>query len=67
MMSRYEALGVEVFATDGCTRLNSGSLQGADPCKKRTTVVILMIVAISMAMIGDIYSEKQVIPPSHKR
>lgn len=51
-------MGEQVYQTDGCSRLNAGGLAGANPCKKRNSVVILMIIAISTAMIGDIYSEK---------
>jgi len=45
----------------GCQRFANGVLEGADPCSKRRTVVILMIGAISCSMIGSIYSEKPIL------
>ena len=56
-----EITGTFMDYQDGCHRFNSGALVGADPCKKRNMIVFLMIGAISLSIIGDIYSEKPLV------
>ena len=52
---------------DGCHRFNSGAFidkedgTSANLCKKRSTIIVLMIGAIALSIIGDIYSEKPLV------